>query len=465
MRDVTLSYVMTPSYTFSRGAVRWLVPALALTLVGCGSWGRAGTSPAPQPGESISQVLDLNAAFRRIGRLTGGAPTPFVADVAVFAGPGDSSIAVVGVSLVNQNLSFERDGDVFVARYHIMLSAQPAAGGAPVVLNRDQSVRVSTFQETQRSEESVLFQEGLTLSPGVWKIAVQIGDPAPGRNSRAEAQYTVPRFGPGSLTAPALAYQVHPRSARSTPISVILNPRGTIAYGGDSAIAFVEAYALPGPRSVPVRLVVGRDSTVLVDSLRFAGGREVETAILRFAPDSLPLGELHLVLGPPPDTTVTTALISFSSNWVVTNFEDMLNLLRYFPPSPALDSLRKASAADRGRLWQAFWRSSDPNTATGNNEALDGYFRRVALANLRFRDEGVLGWRTDRGEVLIRLGEPDEVFDASPQSEGRLIRWGYTQYQLALYFVDETGFGRFRLTPSSRSELERVVALLSRREQ
>jgi GWxTD domain-containing protein len=456
---------MIPSYRLSRGPVRWLVPGLAFALFGCGSWGRAGSGPAPQPGEALAQVLDLNAAFRRIGRLTGGAPTPFVADVALLAGPGDSTIAVIGVSLENQNLSFQRDGDVFVARYHIMLSAQPVDGGAPVVLNRDQSVRVATFPETQRSEESVLFQEGLTLSPGAWKIAVQIGDPAPGRNSRAEAQYTVPRFGPGSFSAPALAYQVRARSARNAPISVILNSRGTIAYGGDSAIAFVEAYALPGPRVVPIRLAVGRDSTVMEDSLRFVGGREVETAILRFAADSLPLGELHLVLGTRPDTLVTNGLVSFSSNWVVTNFDDMLNLLRYFPSSPALDSLRKAPPPERGRLWKEFWRSSDPNSATGNNEALDNYFRRVALANLRFRDEGVLGWRTDRGEVLIRLGEPDEVFDASPQSEGRLIRWGYTQYQLALYFLDETGFGRFRLTPSSRSELERVAALLSRRDQ
>lgn len=88
----------------------------------------------------------------------------------------------------------------------------------------------------------------------------------------------------------------------------------------------------------------------------------------------------------------------------------------------------------------------------------------MASANLRFRDEGIQGWRTDRGEVLIRMGEPDEVFDQSAQSQGRLILWNYTQYQLALYFADETGFGRFRLTSASRSEFERVVARLQRQD-
>lgn len=436
-------------------------PALLLALTACGSWGRPGNA-SPQTGESLIQALDVGAAYRRIGRMTGTGPTPFVADVAFLAGPGDSTVAVIGVSLENANLSFQRESDYFVAHYRVDLSAQPVSGGAPVARGRDQSVRVSTFPETQRSNESVLFQEGLTLAPGDWNITVTVADATPGKTGKATAKYTVPRFGAGSFTSPILTYQVRPRARRTAPIAVILNPRGTVAYGTDTAVAFVEGYALSGPRVVPVTLVSGRDSVLRVDSLHFAGGQEVESAILRFSPDSFPLGELHLVVGTAPDTTASSALVSFSSSWVVTNFEDMVSLLRYFPPSPALDSLRKAAPADRSRLWHAFWKASDPNSATGANEALDQYVRRIALANLRFRGEGVAGWRTDRGEVLVRLGEPDEVFDASPQSEGRLIRWGYSQWQLALYFIDETGFGRFRLTPASRSELERVIAQVSR---
>jgi GWxTD domain-containing protein len=436
--------------------------AATLLLSGCGSWGRVGGAPPPNQGEALTQILDLNTVYRRIGRLTAGDPLPFVADVAFFGGPGDSTVTVVGLSLENRSFAFQREGDLFVARYRVEISAQPIGAGRPVQVAKEQVVRVRTFAETQRSDESILYQDALTLSPGNWRLALAITDKTGAKSGRAEGTYKVPAFGPGSVSAPRLVYQAKARPARAAPVAVILNPRGTLAYGGDSAIAFVEAYGLTGPTAIPVTLTDARDSLILRDTLHFSGGREIESAVLRFSPDSAPLGELHIVVGSGAQADSTLAIVSFSAGWVVTNFDDMISLLRYYPGSPELDSLRKAAPSERGRLWKIFWRATDPNPATPANEDLDVYFGRIALANTRFRDEGTAGWRTDRGEVLIRIGEPDESFDASPASEGRLIRWGYTQYQLVLYFVDETGFGRFRLTPTSRSDLERIFARLSR---
>ena len=39
----------------------------------------------------------------------------------------------------------------------------------------------------------------------------------------------------------------------------------------------------------------------------------------------------------------------------------------------------------------------------------------------------------------------------------RVLRWTYTEERLVLYFQDQTGFSRFRLTPSSRSEYQHVL--------
>lgn len=445
-----------PSRTSAAASV-----ALGILLAGCGgsSWGRAGDNPTPDSGETLTQVLDLASVYRHIGRLTAGAPVPFVADVVFLAGAGDSTLAVVGISLENRYLGFQREGNQFVARYQIEISATPATGGPPVRNLKEETVRVGTFAETQRSEESILYQQALTLVPGEWKIGVRLTDRGGvEKTSRAELAYAVPAYGAGSVSGASLVYQAKGRGNRTDQVGLIINPRGSVAYGGDSATAYVEGYRLPGPTVVPVRILGAGDSLVLDDTIHFAGGREVESALVRFAPSTLPLGEVQIVVGDGPTTDTTRAVVAFSSGWVVTNFEEMIGLLRWFPGSADLDSLRKSTPATRDRYWRKFWRESDPNTATPNNEALDLYFGRLALANQRFRDEGVAGWRTDRGEVLIRLGEPDETFETTPSNVQRVIRWTFTRYQLVIYFLDETGFGRYRLAPVSRSEFEQVVS-------
>ena len=435
--------------------------AVALLSLGCGSWQREGSSTPPDRGENLTQILDVQAAFKRLGRLTAGSPLPFVASVSFLGGVGDTTVAIVGISLENRSFGFQKEGNDFVAHYRVDVTAQ-AQGRPPVTLGKDQTVRVPTFGETQRIDESILFQDALELPPGPHHFIVAIRDEDSRNSTRAEGDFVVPSFPPGSVSAPILAYRAKGRLSRSDAIGILVNPRGSLSYGGDTALAYVETYSRTGPDTIPLLLVDGDDSVVAQEKLPVVGGRPVESFVYRFSPDSAPLGELKVIVGTGPDAKRTTALVSFSGAWVTSNYEDMVNLLRYFPASEYLDSLRDATPENRSERWRAFYHGTDPNPATPTNEALEQYFSRIALANQRFTDEGVAGWRTDRGEVLIRIGEPDEVFDASPMSEGRIIRWGYTQYQLTLFFSDDTGFGRFKLTQASRADFERIASRLSR---
>jgi GWxTD domain-containing protein len=167
------------------------------------------------------------------------------------------------------------------------------------------------------------------------------------------------------------------------------------------------------------------------------------------------------VVGSAPERS-TSAVVSFTQAWVVTNFDEMLNLLRYFGQDERIATMRKAPPQERARLWREFYTATDPSNATPENEALNQYFSRVNAANQRFKDEGVPGWRTDRGEVLITLGAPDESIESTPGTASRIIRWTYLNHRLEIYFQDETGFGRLRLTPGSRAEYERILSRVRR---
>lgn len=439
---------------------RLVMAALVAATIGCGSWKRVGSEEQPRPTEALTRLLNTTQFYQRLGRIAAGEPMPFVGTVAFAAGPGDSVIAVLGLSLENRAFAFQREGNSFVARYRVALSFK-RDGAPPVDLAREELVRVATFQETQRADESVLFQQVLRLVPGTYKVTATVRDASSTAESSATAEYTAPEFGKASYSGPILTYQATGRGSLADPLSLVLNPRGAVGYGSDTLLAYVEGYAFEGPTKVPFEVIDEQKRTIYSDSLRFRGGREVESQVVRLAPDSVSLGELQLVVGSDPERSAS-GLVSFTQAWVVTNFDEMLDLLRFFGHDEQIAAMRRAPTGERARLWRDFYAATDPNTGTPENEALNQYFSRVNAANQRFKDEGIPGWRTDRGEVLVTLGPPDESVESTPGTASRIIRWTYLTHRLEIYFQDETGFGRLRLTPGSRAEYERILSRVRR---
>ena len=161
--------------------------------LGCGSWSRVGSGrTSRRASESLTRVLNSTQFYQRLGRLAAADPLPFVGTVAFAAGPADSVIGVLGLSLENRALAFQREGNVFVARYRVSLSFKRE--GAPSVdVAREEIVRVPTFQETLRSDESILFQQVLRLVPGKYVVerdrarrGLDLREPRPGRLHGAE---------------------------------------------------------------------------------------------------------------------------------------------------------------------------------------------------------------------------------------------------------------------------------------
>ena len=442
--------------------------ALVFFAGGCGSWQRVGRPDAPSPGSTLPRLFDATSVYRSMGFLVGGSALPFIASVRYLAGPTpDSTLALFSVSLANQAITFQRRGNEFVAEYRVEAAFRADSGVVPVrQIGRDEQVRVRSFQETLRTDESIIFQQFVTLPPGTYRVFVLVRDRNGPAFARAERTDTAPRFAGRGLTRPIAVYTSEGRTQRSALPKLVSNPRATLPYGADSIHFYVEIYGQASGGLV-TRVVDAGDRELWRDTVRLAGNAELATATVAVAPGSLPVGqaEIEAIPAAGADTTRARFLVSFSNQWVITNFDEMLSLLRYFERQEWVDSLRRVPVEHRPDVWRAFWKATDPVPITPENEALDDYFRRVQQANIRFQDEGQPGWLTDRGEVFITVGEPDEVLDLSSgldRSGVRAIRWTYTNLRLVLYFQDQTGFGRFRLTPTSRAEYQRVLGRVRR---
>ena len=446
------------------------VAALVLIGSGCGSFQRVGSPDSPRPGSQLPRLFDATSVYRSMGFLATGGPLPFVASLRYLRGPApDSTLALFALSLANSSLTFQRSGNEFVAEYRLEATFRGDSGLVPTrQIARDELVRVRRFQETLRADESIVFQQFITLAPGAYTVSVMVRDRNGPAFSRAERVDTAPNLWrrPG-LTRPIPFYEGTGRTEISDLPALLANPRATLPYGTDTLRFYVEAYGLAGGARVIARVVDGTDRELWRDTVALRGDARLAAATIAVAPERLPVGEAEIEATPAGggDTTRARFLVSFSNQWVITNFDEMLAMLRYFAAQEWVDSLRKAPPQERPAVWRNFWKATDPVAITPENEALDDYFRRVQQANSRFTDEGGPGWLTDRGEVFISLGEPDEVLDMSSgmdRSGLRAIRWSYNTLRLVLYFQDQTGFGRFRLTPTSRAEFQRVLARVRR---
>lgn len=455
---------MRPPVPLSVPRLAALALGAVLLATGCGPAGRPAGAPVPGTDQTLTEIFNLPAVYNRMGRLAAGRPVPFVGTLAYLGGRGDSTIVQVALSLSNRALSFQREDRAFAARFRVEVSFQ-RGGVAPFTYAYDELIRVGGFEETQRPDESVVAQRGFLLAPGDYSLALVVRDLNANTFSRVERAITVPAFGVGTTSGPVLVYQPGTRQTRADELPVLLNPRGTVAHGAmDTLIVYVEGYRFARPVTVPLEVRDDQGTVVYRDSLHFQGNREVESRVVRLGPTAPPLGELTVMVEESPGTIRSTqALVSFSRGWVVTNYENLLSLLRFFPHQGWVVRLTEARPDQRPQLWREFWVATDPVPETQENEALDQYFTRVAIANERFRDEGPNAWRTDRGEVYITLGEPDLIETNSPASDRRLERWVYNEYRGALVFEGVLGFSRMRLLPSSRAEFARMRALVQRR--
>jgi GWxTD domain-containing protein len=457
----------------ARGAAAF---SLLVVVGACGTWTRVGRdAPPPDPSTYVSRLFDLTSVYRGMGFLASDGAVPFVASVRYLGGPqADSTLAVFALSLAHAHLAFRRQQGAFEARFDVQVTFRRPSGETVFASDVQDSLRVTDYEDTQRSEARVAHQAMFRLPPGPVEATVVVRDRHSTLVGEAVAQVSVPSFSaPKELADLLPVYRTRGRSSRSvTEFDVRVNARATVPYGTDTLLIYAEVYGgQPGDVIVVQartrdrdRAEVWRDSVVLD-----APDPALSPVVLALRPSLLPIGELELVatIAGSTDSVMAPVLVAFSDSWAIANMDETIDLLRYFGAERALAAIRAADPRDRVDLWRRFWTTTDPDPSTPEHEALELYFARVQEANSRFAEPGRPGWRSDRGEVFITIGPPDDIYDSSSDLQDggyRFIQWLYTADQLLLDFQDESGFGEFRLTTRSRSDYQLVVNRYRREE-
>lgn len=130
---------------------------------------------------------------------------------------------------------------------------------------------------------------------------------------------------------------------------------------------------------------------------------------------------------------------------VIGNLDDAIRQLKYIASSKEIKEMAKGNLDEKKRKFMDFWKERDPVPETERNELMEEYYRRVRYANEHFSGYQE-GWKTDMGMIFILFGPPSNIerhpfeIDYKPYEI-----WYYYELNREFVFVDETGFGEYRL--------------------
>ena len=159
----------------SRAAVRaplLLLATLVLTSA-CASRPQVGrrraAGAAVARGPTIrrrSQPVNVTDLYRDMGLVAARGAIPYVGRVAFLPDrTTDSTLVLVSMSFAPRFLAFAREDDQYAGRYTVRLELRD---GPNLVrqLEAEETVRVATFRETSRTDESLIWQQYVRVAPG-----------------------------------------------------------------------------------------------------------------------------------------------------------------------------------------------------------------------------------------------------------------------------------------------------------
>ncbi len=317
----------------------------------------------------------------------------------------------------------------------------------------NEEVNEKNFEQTNSQNNYNLSLKSFYLQPGKYIIRSSVEDKESKKEYYTEKPFIVRSLnGTIALSDIILISKV---SETSDQKKILPNVSGNVATQKDGVPIFFEAYSKT-PAEIRLQYVISNDKQDIVfqssESRHLDSGK---TQIFHTIKDSLiNLGNYLLTVKAvgQNDSVIASANKAFFSKWVgvpltVKDLDQAVDQLVYIASSKELDYIKEAKTQEeKSKRYLAFWKKKDPSPSTEENEVFNEYYRRIEYANQHF-SHYVKGWKTDRGMVFILLGAPNNV-DRHPfdvDSKPYEI-WQYYQMNRQFVFVDETGFGDYRLT-------------------
>ena len=382
--------------------------------------------------------------------------TGFYLDIADYKSTdSDLTTTQVFIQVPYSYIQFIKQGFRYNAEYTLSLKIKNAIGDSVVYYEIwDEKVAARDFEKTKSETSFNLSNKTLQLEPGNYKVNCVLEDNNSEIQATANVNITVRKFG---LTTPDISDIML--------ISKVLRTRR-----GDQIIPNIKKKVTSEVTEIPFyfELYSDKEEELTLECIisdNMSDKKFKSTVTKKVSPGtnmiynkidnttfSLSKYELYVnLIKPGADPVLLGRKKIFSSNYhgipsTVKDLDKAIDQMIYIASTSSVDSIKMVdNYNDRLENYVKFWKRIDPTPETEKNEVMDEYYARVDYSNKNFNSY-FEGWKSDMGWIFITLGPPDYVYrQPMAMDEKPYEIWSYYEINKTFKFMDETGFGHYRL--------------------
>jgi len=394
--------------------------------------------------DNFSRVLDSRVKYYQ--------------DFMSFIGENDKTRLDFFIQVPYNAVQFVKTGQGFEAAYTVTVSVFDE-GQKNLITEKiwNEKIVAISFELTNSPENFNLGHRSFELAPGVYSIKTSMFDKDSKNEYSSENKIAIKQF----TTVPSLSdiMLISKRTMVEGNSKIIPNVSRNIVTDRDPLSTFFEIYSDTISNLFVDYEIFDENETSVYKSTKEVGIKKGNNQIFNNI-DSLilDLGKnlLKISLRDSTGKVYDTSAKSFISRWVgvpasLADLDKAIEQMVYLASSEDLNFIKEPEIRrEKAKRFVAFWRKQDPNPADEYNPVFNEYYNRVAYADQNFTSYSLEGWRSDRGMVMIILGAPDNIdrhpfeYYAKPYEV-----WQYYNLNKQFLFVDYTGFGDYRLDPST----------------
>ncbi len=383
-------------------------------------------------------------------------PPPFDVDAISFASDsaGYSRLDIFA-AISYEQLSFVKEQDAFQASYEMTVTVYDSARALVLEKLWTRNVKAASFDQSVSASSYSIETVSMHVRPGQYLIVVIARDLETRVSRRVNKQIRISDYDKEGLHLSdiMLLSRFAETGGKRTITPSISQNLGLVsgefhvffeAYNAESAEGMKFVTSVLNEKKQPV---IKRDTTLKLK----AGKNHI---FLRVDHSSLPIGDYNLyiqayVVG--AETAAASTNRSFVIRWSgmpasLRDLDQAIDQLVYIAKDKELSHIKEAETPEeKQKRFLEFWKKRDPNPNTPRNEKMEEHYARVEYSNRHFKHY-IEGWRTDMGMVYIRFGPPSNIdrhpfdIDSKPYEV-----WSYYDLNYSFVFVDQTGFGDYRL--------------------